>query len=202
MFQRECSNENVPTRMFQRECSNENVPTRKLANLPGACKKEALRVSFDRRGRLEPHGSQATSETGLSAYRKKDKNQGLPIALALLSTIVNLLSITSMQAQSTPFGPPIQATATLTVTNGFIVAANLVNGGSGYPVPPTVSVVDPSGSNAVIVAAISSSGVVTNLTIDDAGTNYSAGAALVIAPAPTNTSDTDINVIISPLAVC
>jgi hypothetical protein len=100
-------------------------------------------------------------------------------------------------AQSAPFTTFVQATGTVTIVGGFIIGANLVNDGSGYPAPPAVSVVDPSGSNAVIVAAISGDGVVTNLSINNAGSHYSAGAALIIAAPPTNANPSDINIIMS-----
>ncbi len=119
------------------------------------------------------------------------------IALAIITVLNFPLATTPAQAQSAPFNTTVQATGTLTVLSGFIVGANPVNGGAGYPGPPIVSVVDPNGSNAVIVAAVSAGGVVTNLSINNAGSHYSAGAALVIAPPPTNTSQSDININIS-----
>src|SRR3974390_1459311 len=49
----------------------------KMANLTGASKKQALRVTFDSRLRLEFHGSQVTSDAGLLAYRELDEALGL-----------------------------------------------------------------------------------------------------------------------------
>jgi hypothetical protein len=49
----------------------------KLANLAGAGKKQALRVTFDSRLRLEFHGCQVTSDAGLLAYRELDEALGL-----------------------------------------------------------------------------------------------------------------------------
>jgi hypothetical protein len=125
----------------------------------------------------------------------KTKLVSLFITLVLLSTIINPAPA---QAQSAPFTTTLQATGTVTVVSGFIIGANLVSGGAGYPAPPMVSVVDPNGSNVVIAAAISANGVVTNLAIKNAGSHYTAGATLVIAPPPTNPIPNDINVIISP----
>src|SRR5947209_2140311 len=125
--------------------------------------------------------------------RFKAQPRCLFITLAMISSLDCQLA-TSAQGQSVPFNNLVQATGTVTIISGFIVGANLVNGGSGYPGAPQVSVADSSGSNAVIVAAISADGMVTNLTINNAGSHYSAGAALVIAAPPANTSQSDINV--------
>jgi hypothetical protein len=38
-----------------------------------------------------------------------------------------------------------QATATASVTGGFLTAINVVNGGAGYSTPPTVSIIDATG---------------------------------------------------------
>jgi len=121
------------------------------------------------------------------------------LVLALFPTLILQLSTVPTYAQSAPFTPTIPATGSVSVViNGFIVGVNLGNDGAGYPGPPVVSVTDPTGSNAVILAAISANGAVTNLAIKNAGSHYSAAPTLVIAPPPTNPSHTDINIIISP----
>ena len=83
----------------------------------------------------------------------------------------------------------VQATGSVVVTSGFITGASLISGGSGYTAPPAVTVSDATGSNAVITASVSN-GVVTGLTIANAGINYSASAKLIIAPPPSNAYQT------------
>jgi len=66
---------------------------------------------------------------------------------------------------------PAQAFATPQVVNGFVVGATVTSGGSGYVTSPAVTIVGGGGSNATAVSQISG-GVVTNITITDAGIGY------------------------------
>ena len=70
-----------------------------------------------------------------------------------------------------------QATATATVTAGFVTGIAVTHGGGGYSSAPAVTITDATGTGAAAVAQVSG-GVVTNIVIQNAGSGYSASVGL------------------------
>ena len=81
---------------------------------------------------------------------------------------------------------PAQAVAAPQVINGFVVAARILTGGSGYVIPPAVTFIGNGnvGSNATAVASINKSGVVTNIAVISAGMGYVNPVTIQIDPPP------------------
>jgi hypothetical protein len=81
---------------------------------------------------------------------------------------------------------PVPATAIPQVINGFVVAARIITGGSGYATPPVVTFIGNGnmGSNATAVASINTSGVVTNIAVISAGMGYVSPVIVQIDPPP------------------
>ena len=79
----------------------------------------------------------------------------------------------------------LQAYATPQVTNGFVVGAVVLTGGSGYTTIPTVTITGDGGSNATAIATVSG-GAVTGITVINAGNGYTNTVLITIAPPPAN----------------
>lgn len=65
------------------------------------------------------------------------------------------------------------ATGAASLSGSGIGSISVVDGGSGYLAPPSVSITDPTGSGACATATISG-GVVTGVTVTQGGTNYTS----------------------------
>jgi hypothetical protein len=78
---------------------------------------------------------------------------------------------------------PQIATASLQIVNGFVVEASILNGGSGYTTPPSVTVSDASGNGAVVTATLRN-GAVSALSIISAGKGYSPSAKVQFTQPP------------------
>ena len=79
--------------------------------------------------------------------------------------------------------PGEQATAYIIIINGFVIFADVENGGSGYDDdnPPLVTITG-DGNGATATATVDN-GVITGITIDVPGTQYTEGD-ITIAPPP------------------
>ncbi|HEY3857030.1 MAG TPA: LamG domain-containing protein [Verrucomicrobiae bacterium] len=76
---------------------------------------------------------------------------------------------------------PSTATATAVVENGFVVGANITDGGYGYTNTPSVRIIGGDGTGAEAVAVVTN-GVVVAVNILDAGSDYTNPPVIVIAP--------------------
>ncbi len=87
------------------------------------------------------------------------------------------------EGEEEPCFSPHAATAAPTVFNGFIVDAEVTDGGCGYTNAPNVRFAGGSGSNATATATISN-GVVTAINIVNAGCCYSTPPRIIIDSPP------------------
>jgi len=140
---------------------------------------------------LSPRQPITPSPQAIYAANSGNANFATQATLAATATTASTIgAVTSGNvAQLNVSNTSVQATGTVTVTSGFITSANVVSGGFGYTVAPSVTVTDVSGSNAVVTATVSN-GVVMTLAVQTAGSHYSTGATLTIAPPPSNAYQT------------
>jgi hypothetical protein len=82
-----------------------------------------------------------------------------------------------------------QATATATLTSGFVTSITVVDGGVGYTSAPSVTISGGGGSGATATANVSG-GAVTSITVNNAGSGYSSPPTVFIALPPPNISYT------------
>jgi hypothetical protein len=82
---------------------------------------------------------------------------------------------------------PHRATATVQVVDGAITGATVIDGGWGYTREPKIIIIDESGSGASGYCVIEN-GVVTQIVIDNPGSNYSAEATILIGDTSTQSS--------------
>ena len=73
------------------------------------------------------------------------------------------------------------ATATATLTNGFVTGAAVTDSGDGYTNTPLVRLIGGGGSGAQAVAVVSN-GVVTAVTVLNPGSGYTSAPVVVIEP--------------------
>ena len=76
--------------------------------------------------------------------------------------------------------PGIQATATVSITNGFITSIPVIDGGAGYTAAPVVTI-DGDGSGASASATLSGDSV-GSITVSQAGSGYTNATASIENP--------------------
>jgi hypothetical protein len=77
----------------------------------------------------------------------------------------------------------VQATATATVTSGFVTSISVTNGGSGYTSAPSVEISGGGGSGALATASLSG-GAVSGITVNNAGSGYTSIPDVLVAAPP------------------
>ena len=77
----------------------------------------------------------------------------------------------------------VQATATATVTSGFVTSITVDSGGSGYTSTPAVTLNGGGGSGATATANLSGSAV-ASITVNNPGSGYTSTPAVAIAAPP------------------
>lgn len=105
-------------------------------------------------------------------YQVSYRNQDLPTA----QKIIDFLST----AGTKDFGTGAAATAVL--SGGAISSFTMTDYGSNYYIVPTVTIIG-DGTGAVAHAVINTSGQVTSIVVDTAGSSYTT-ATVTITPAP------------------
>jgi formylglycine-generating enzyme required for sulfatase activity len=88
------------------------------------------------------------------------------------------------------------ATAIATVMNGFVVEITVTDGGSGYLVPPAVTITGGGGSGATAASTITN-GAVSRVTVLTTGSGYTSTPSVVIAP----TTEPKLAIQMAPLLV-
>ncbi len=76
-----------------------------------------------------------------------------------------------------------QATASATVTSGFVTQISVTSGGNGYVIAPAVLISGGGGAGAAGTAVLTG-GVVTGVTVNNAGSGYTSTPTVTIAPPP------------------
>jgi hypothetical protein len=79
------------------------------------------------------------------------------------------------------------AVAIATVTNGFVIAAEVIDEGCGYSNAPLVGFQGGGGTAATALAVVSN-GAVVAINITDAGSNYATAPTVIIGESPTITN--------------
>ena len=69
------------------------------------------------------------------------------------------------------------------MNNGVVSSITITDGGSGYTTVPTVTIAEPTKTQATATTSITN-GTVSAITIQNAGVGYSTAPRIIIAPSP------------------
>jgi len=102
-------------------------------------------------------------------------------------TVTNESGEATSDAATLTLKIPYRATGTVQVVNGFVVGLTVTDGGWGYTREPKFRIKDETGSGATGHCVIEN-GVVTQIIIDNPGSNYSGEATILIGSPIGNSS--------------
>jgi len=75
------------------------------------------------------------------------------------------------------------ATASATISGGFVTVITVIDGGSGYTAPPTVTLSGGGGAGASATSVLNA-GVVASITVKNVGSGYTSAPTVTLAPPP------------------
>jgi len=91
----------------------------------------------------------------------------------------------TVSTTSTAVGPYVQQLSggggSSSSTGGSVIKINIVNGGSGYRVVPTIQITGGGGSGATATCTISG-GSINSVTITNAGSGYTSAPTVTVTP--------------------
>src|ERR1041384_7457762 len=110
-----------------------------------------------------------------------------------LSLTIQIFAITNCVAGT----GLLAATGVAVVTNESVASINVTDGGSGYAVPPTVTLSGGGGAGATAMAQVSG-GEVTNIIVQSAGNGYTNAPVVAIDPPPAEVTPTGLSISMVP----
>jgi len=146
-------------------------------------------------GNPGPWGAAADSSgnmwfTSAGAYGGQTLTSGVTLGLTeviptVTSGVVTAITPSAPLAVSpSPFTTASGATATATLTSGAVTSITVGNGGTGYNVPPLVTIASSAGTGAAAYATVSG-GAVTGIVVTNGGSGYTGTATVTLeATAP------------------
>jgi Concanavalin A-like lectin/glucanases superfamily len=144
-------------------------------------------TSFYVNGNVTPNGTTASPSTP-TAFRIGSNSgvrffNGAIDDVRIYNRALTTNEIAELYSEESGFCSPHAAEATAQVVNGFVIGANIIDGGCGYTNAPEVLIVGGSGSGATATATIQN-GFVTAINITNPGSGYTNPPDIEIASPP------------------